>query len=503
MSGNDFRLEDGGLANSANEALDLYKAMTADQVAGQQTWNSATTGAGLKYESLDQTIKFLAGELAQMKLYRDLPKKSIFNTVHEFAQQTQFSQGRSSGLLEGEVPYENNSEYIRRVATTSYIGELRRVTDIMLQVNTIQGTGESLVRSQVEDGVKALTQRLNYITARGSRKVVPTEFDGFGELHYNGVLGSIAPTPASYFDTRINTSLLDLRNDFLAESDLQDATTSLVQNGKGSGVNLKVYAPSTVFTGMINNLSNTKFVNIGVIQSQTGMLGQAPKGMHTAEGDITFVSDIFLAKNPARFTAGSVATNTNAPLTPITPAITIASADAGSRFSGFNGNYFYAVAAVNRFGESALLPINATVQAVLATDAVNLGFADGGGTGLQATTGFVIYRSEVNPTGAIGVTPLHPLFEVSLSERATGYDGGAVNIVRDRNRIIPNTEEAWLFQWDKNTIEFAELFGMRKIDLPYGYGNFMGRSVAILNYGMPLLYAPKRVIRIINIRKNA
>lgn len=498
---NDFRLEDANIT-SESAAADLMKAMTADQVAGQQTWNTGTTGSGLKYESLDSTVKYLAGELEQMKLYRDLPKKKIFNTVHEFAQQSNFSQGRSAGLLEGEVPYENNSEYIRRVATTAYLGETRKVTDVMLQVNTILGSGEELVRQQVEDGIKSLTGRLNYVTANGNKNVVPTEFDGFGQMHYLGALGTISPTPTTYFDTRVNRALFDLRGNFLSESDLQDGATSLVQYGKGSGRNMRIYAPSTVFTGMVNNLTNTKFVNIGVTQSQTGYLGQAPSGMITTEGMIDFVSDIFLAKNPARYTTDP-AQHANAPLTPTTPTIAAVADAAFTKFGGFAGNYYYAVAAVNRFGESALLPINTSVQAVLATQSVDLGFVDGGGTNLQATTGFVIYRSEVNPSGAYNATPLYPLFEISLSDKALGYDGGAAGVVRDRNRIIPNTEQAWLFQWDKNTIEFAELFGMRKIDLPYGYGNFMGRTVAILNYGMPLLYAPKRVIRFINIRKNA
>jgi hypothetical protein len=330
----DFRLEDAnGGFSSEQEALDLHKAMTADAITGAQTWNTPTTGSGLKYESLDSTVKYLAGELEQMKLYRDLPKLKIYNTIHEFNQQSKFSQGRSAGLVEGEVPYENNSEYIRRNANTKYIGELRRVTDVMLQVQTIQGTGENLVRQQVEDGVKAITERLNYITAKGNSNVVPTEFDGFGQLHYNSVLGSISPTPALYYDTKINKSLIDLRGDFLAESDLQDSATSLVQNGKGSGRNMKLYAPSTVFTGMVNNLSNTKFVNIGLIQSQTGLLGQAPKGMLTVEGTIDFVSDIFLAKNPARYTTDP-ATAQNAPIAPTTPVLTITASDTGTKFSG-------------------------------------------------------------------------------------------------------------------------------------------------------------------------
>jgi hypothetical protein len=486
----DFRYDD---ASEQKAFTDLEKAVTADTITGAQTWGLGTTGSSLKYESLKNTIVNLSIQLDMIKLYRDMPKKKIYNTVHEFAQQTKNNTTRSAGLLEGEVPYINNSEYVRRAVTTAYVGELRQVTDIALQTAMLQGTGDAILAQEVENGVVTLHERLNQLVARGNKDVVPTEFNGINALHSD--LAYWASMNA-YYDSSF---VIDKRNAYMSEPDINDAMRALVQDGKGNPRNVRLYTTPSVLTNYTNNLANTKFVNIGVSGSQTADTGQQVSGFLSTMGRVPFHWDIALDKQPARYTT-DLATSDKAPLAPTTPTIATV-ADTQTRFAGFNGTYFYAVSATNRFGESILLPITPAVQAVLATEAVNLGWADGGGTGLQATTGFVIYRSEVNPTGALADTPLYPIFEVSLAQKSAGYDGAVAGLVRDRNRQIPNTEEAWLIQWDTQTIEMAELFGMRKIELPYGYGNFMGRSIALLNYGMPLLYAPKRVIRITNIRK--
>lgn len=483
---NDYQVSD------AQAFSDLEKAVTAEQVTGAQTWGSAYNGANLKYESLEKTIKKLTIKMESIKLYRDIPKKGIFNTVHEFVQETSFSTTRSAGLVEGEVPFANNSEYVRRAITTSYTGELRQITDIAQQVNTIAGNGNAQFEREVNNGVLSLTRRLNQLTAYGSKAVVPTEFDGFGALHSDLAYWST-------LDNYMNQScLVDLRNTYLTNDNLNDGVQALVEDGNGTGIDMRLYTSFGVIAKYTESLVNTFMVNVGQVGSQTANTGQRVKGFESAGGTVDFHWDTSLKKKVSRKITDPF-THVNAPVIPNTPTIA-AVADPLTKFAGFNGTYFYAVASVNRFGESALFSLNAVVQAVLATEAVNLGWLDGGGTGLQATTGFVIYRSEVNPATTLPNTPLHPIFEVSLSQKTVGYDGGAVTLVRDRNRSIPNTQEAFLFQWDLDTIEFAELFGMRKVDLPLAYNGFMGRSTAIINYGMPLLYAPKRVIRYTNVK---
>lgn len=493
MENTSFQFSDWGLSNEQAIA-DLQKAVTAEQVSGLQTTGVGYTGASLKLESLDKTIKKLTIKMESIKLYRDMPKMQIFNTVHQFVQETSFSTVRSTGLIEGEVPYENNSEYVQRAITTSYVGEMRRISDVAMEVNTIAGRGQQLYQRAIDDGVMALTRQLNKLTARGNKAVIPTEFDGFNALHndlaYWGTL-------QNYFN---QTCVIDLRNDYLKNPDLNDGAKAIIEDGNGTGIALRLYTTFGVISKYTEQLTNTFFVNVGQINSQTANTGQRVNGFESTGGTIRFDYDITLKKNDAR-RVGQPAQNAKSPLAPTTPTRAFVN-DAETRFATFNGGYYYAVAAVNRFGESALLGLTVTdtLLAVAGTEAVNLGWADGGGVGDQATTGYVIYRSEVNPSTTTANTNLYPLFEVSIAQKVTGYDGGSAGLVRDRNRFIANTEEAWLFQWDTDTIEFAELFGMKKVELPVGHGGFMGRSMAIINYGMPLLYAPRRVVRYINIK---
>lgn len=493
MNESTFQFSDWGLSNEQAVA-DLQKAVTAEQVSGFQTTNTGYTGASLKMESLDKTIKKLTLQMESIKLYRDISKLPITNTVHQFAQELSFSTVRSTGLIEGEIPYENNSEYIQRAITTSYVGELRRISDIALSVNTIAGQGAKLFEREIDNGVLALTRRLNQLTARGNKSVVPTEFDGFNSLHADLTYWS---TLSNYFN---QTCVIDLRNDYLKNPDLNDGAKSIIEDGNGTGIGLRLYTSFGVISKYTEQLTNTFFVNVGQLNSQTSNTGQRVNGFESTGGTIQFHWDISLKKNSPR-RVGQPAQNAKAPLTPTTPTRAVVT-DTETRFALFNGGYYYAVSAVNRFGESALLGLTVadTPLAVAGTEAVNLGFADGGGTGDQATTGYVIYRSEVNPTTTTTNTDLYPIFEVSISQKTAGFDGGGAGLVRDRNRFIPNTEEAWLFQWNTDTIEFAELFGMKKVELPVGHNNFMGRSMAIINYGMPLLYAPRRVVRYINIK---
>ena len=91
-------------------------------------------------------------------------------------------------------------------------------------------------------------------------------------------------------------------------------------------------------------------------------------------------------------------------------------ADAAStQFSGFNGDYRYAVSAINRFGESVLTNlslaagINAKVT-VAATESVDLKFADGGGT--YPATGYRIYRSVKNTAASTAAADtFYPIFD--------------------------------------------------------------------------------------------
>jgi len=79
---------------------------------------------------------------------------------------------------------------------------------------------------------------------------------------------------------------------------------------------------------------------------------------------------------------------------------------------------------------------------------------------------------------------------------ANGVDGAAVGKVRDRNRYLPGTENAYLTQHDTDVYEFKQLAPLMKMDLA-----ILGpaRRFMVLLYGTPIVYAPGKIIRFINI----
>lgn len=114
---------------------------------------------------------------------------------------------------------------------------------------------------------------------------------------------------------------------------------------------------------------------------------------------------------------------------------------------------------------------------------------------MNKATAYRIYRTKV---GGTATGPFYPLFEVSLDDLTRGYDGGGAGVIRDMNRFLPDTDQSILFQFDNEVIEFAQLAPLMKMDLAVLSPAF---RFMVLLYGTPFLYAPKKMVRFINIGK--
>jgi len=121
---------------------------------------------------------------------------------------------------------------------------------------------------------------------------------------------------------------------------------------------------------------------------------------------------------------------------------------------------------------------------------VNLSFTPGGGANPE--TGFVIYRSKKGDlTGLV-----YPIFTISLAERVAGYDGATANLVKDLNRFLPDCDSAFLIENNTDVYSFKQLAPLMKMDLAILSPAY---RFMILLYGTPILYAPKKMVRFINI----
>jgi len=144
---------------------------------------------------------------------------------------------------------------------------------------------------------------------------------------------------------------------------------------------------------------------------------------------------------------------------------------------------FYAVSAVNKYGESTLTLLNKAAK--LAGSPAVLAFA----ATPSPDTGFIIYRSEVTSETDAEKVKFFPIFRISATELANGYDGAPPGQVYDRNWFLPNTEEAFITQMREEVLCF-KVAPISELDTDTGTPIF---------WGTPVLHCPKKLVRFINI----
>ena len=462
----------------------LNKALAAEDITGRDTTNLTTaSGAPLKVESLEKTLKHLTFRENDIRLWKDLPKKAAYNTVEEYNQQTSYGANRGGWNREGELPEEEDSIYVRRAQLVKYLGVTKSVTHQMTLVNTMVG---SIMERTIKDGTMWILRTLNQGLYFGNEKLVPEQFNGFLAQQQQ------SDAWASYDDYMNSEHVVDLRGKSLTEDAIESGANSIVEN---YGLATQLYAAPAVLSNFVKNFYGNKFIQPNTPALSNGIMGQRVQAFDSQFGQIGLNHDVFFKKQPSK-SAASAATSTKAPATPVwdssSPA-TVKPTIAGSKFASTDaGNVYYAVSAINRFGESKLA-IHSTAVAAVAGCAIDLKFAAGVGT--NTATAFRIYRTKV---GGSATGEFYPLFEVSVSELTAGYDGASAGVARDMNHFLPDCEQAMLVQFDNEVIEFAQLAPLMKMDLAVLSPAF---RFMILLYGTPFLYAPKKMVRFVNIGK--
>jgi hypothetical protein len=281
-----------------------------------------------------------------------------------------------------------------------------------------------------------------------------------------------------------------MRNKPLSEAAMENAAEGIIEN---FGFGDLLMAPPRVLTDFVKSFYGNKFVNIpgGNIDSTVGHRVQKFASQY---GDVDLVYDKFMNPSPARLSTSGATHPSKAP-SAVTGLSVATPADATAKHGTAAVDYFYAVAAVNRFGES-VLAATGSLQTLAIGDAADLTFTDGGGS--YPATAYVIYRSKANPTTALASTPLYPLFTISVSQKNSGHDGAAAGQVRDKNKYLPDTYQAFMIQDSEEVYAFKQLAPLMKMDLA-----LLGPSYRfmVLLYGTMMLYAPKKMVRFINIGK--
>lgn len=469
--------------SSMEELNQLQKALEAGAITGRETTDLTTaSGAPLKVESLDKNLKHLTFKETDIQLWKMLPKKAAYNTVEEYNQLVDYGAQRGGFYNEGELPAEEESMYVRKAQLVKFMGVVKSVSHPMTLVNTNVG---NIIEREIKNGTLWILRQLNKSLYFGDESLVPQEFNGFLAQHQkNSGFNDLD----EYFNSEV---VIDLRGQSLQEADIENAANGIVQN---FGLGNQLFAPPKVLSKFVQNFYGNKFIQPNTQALSAGVMGQRVKEFESQFGNIGLNWDIFFNKKaPKRYNAGQ--TSPLAPTTPTGVTATSVATDSSSKWAASDsGDYIYAVTATNRYGESGLA-YTGTPATVVAGGSVNVNFTDGGG--LNPATSYTIYRSNKGATSATAAGVMfYPLYTVSKEEQVAGYDGASAGKVRDRNRWMPNTDQAILFQMDNEVIEFAQLAPLMKMDLALLAPAY---RFMILLYGTPFLYAPKKMVRIVNI----
>ena len=230
-----------------------------------------------------------------------------------------------------------------------------------------------------------------------------------------------------------------------------------------------------------------------------GQVGNSVQTISTQAGVLEFNPDVFIRRNPTPPTA---ATSANAPAT---PASIVAGAPAGTNGDHNKGapagdtNINYVVTAANRFGESAPTAfqgavVTTTAVQKAAANHVPLTTTNPAVIGAFPPEYFKIYRSSAKT--AAGVPAALSSYSLIAQVPASSQAAAGTTVFNDVNLTLPFTSTAYLGELTPSVLTFRQLMPMMKMDLAVLSPAYRWM---VLLYGTPILFAPKKWVRMINI----
>ena len=475
ISLNDYAGLNGFGWSNTQEVNELTKALSAGYAADP---SQMTGGAALRVESLEASLKVVTFTNRHIKFWKKIPKSPAYSTVEEFNVLSQYGNERAFGFTrEGELPPSQDSTFSRQTALVKFIGTTRTVTHQMTLVNPAHG---DVIALENQNGILWLLER-----------VEDSLFHGNSALSFSG-----ESTQWDGLDTLIDsTSIIDLEGQPLQESVIEEASNQVIEQ---FGYPTDLFLGTRAMSDLVKTFYPRERVQLPA--PADGKVGLSINTMATQAGVMEFNPGGFIKKGN---TPPALATSNNAPGTPV--AAIAAAAGAGtanwakSFGTGFAGNQVveYAVTACNRFGESAPAftgIANGTISAAQLDDSRQVEITNAA-AGTNAAEYFIVYRRDAGVGGAASLD-LSLYSEVGRIATTSQAAGVAAATFQDLNTIMPGTEMAYLGELTPSVLTFRQLAPLMKMDLAVLAPAYRWM---ILMYGVPILFAPQKWVRLINV----
>jgi len=301
-------------------------------------------------------------------------------------------------------------------------------------------------------------------------------------------------------DTMIaNANVVDLEGQPLQEADIEEASNLVIES---FGYPTDIFLGTRAMSDLVKTFYPRERVQLPA--PSEGKVGLNVTSMATQAGTIEFNPDVFIRQGK---TPPAAATSANAPASPavgVQPALGAAGLASWPKSIGAGpGNFAYAATACNRFGESAPVLFQSFFTAVAdltaaenaAGNSIVFTVDNAAVVGANPTEYVIIYRADL-ALGAAAPADITQYSEIARVAVATQGAGLPAVVFNDTNAIMPFTETAYLGELTPSVLTFRQLAPLMRMDLAVLAPAYRWM---VLMYGTPILFAPRKWVRMTNI----
>lgn len=458
---------------SANAAANLVQQLKLQKAlySGDATGYTSTPGSAyaLKPESLDKTMYNQTFTMADIQLFRMLPRFDVSNSVNEHNELNSYSENPYGGFFpEGGAPAQDSAQVTRRTSTVKYLGVARGATH---QISVQSLIDADALTFETQAGTMDLVQKIERNLYYADSRLSPLQFDGYF---------------AQIRDRSPKSNIIDMHGKPFTDEAIIDAAT-MVRSDPNYGALTHIFS-SVAIKGDIQRTFLPRTRILGMSTENDGVLRTGIRGVETPAGDLDLVGTTMMQRT------GTMPTRSLGPQlgVPSVPTVTNVRTDTVSYsnyLSSDAGAYYAWIVAWNDSGCSAPVQIGAGAINVPAGGSITCDVQPGPG---NDTKWFEIWKTPVN--GAIGTQKM--VLQSPNCDPNTGIANvGPVTVV-EFNDEIPGCEKVLGLQLDQNVMRLNVLAAMLRIPQPLA-----GTTIPFLlvSYINPLLLAPRKIVLFKNV----
>lgn len=442
----------------------LQKALSISQNYGTTAPGNLAGGSALAVEDLDRTLKLVTHGLEHLKLWKDIIKEKVVQTVSEYNVQNSYGQEVSPFFQMGGTPQATDANYDREFIQVKYLGTQGQVQH---NLTLIQAAHGPVIAREVKNKTVELLARNERAMFEADSNINSLEYDGIeAQIKTKEAQAQYKSTAfAGYDATGVSDSvIIDARQKFDAEI----AERAALTNVNNFGMAMDMYLGTDVHSVF----SRDYYLKQRTLPGETLTSGNRVKE-HTGSIDYRFKPSLF--NRPRISPLPSSVSGTAAP----TIANATSPVDAASQFGASDaGAYGYQV--------SLVMPDGETLPGTLATVTV----AAGDNVTAEVTyTGAPLYANVFRSDKDNAAGPKKFIGRIKLL-------GSGVAVVLDRNEIMPGAGKAFLLMHDADALAWKQLGSMIKYDLAVTDTSYKWLQ---LMYGTPLVAAGRKHVIVKNL----